>query len=100
WGNDWKKDSCNIEESSIGNTTAVDKYIEFANEFEIVDTLGNILEWTLGRSEPPSSVENRSTYCIAKGGSWISGNDIQLSGCFKLEPESYSNILGFRCVAY
>ena len=100
WGNDWKEDSCNIEGSSIGDTTPVDKYIEFANDFGIVGTIGNVLEWTLDRFEPPSSEKNRSTYYIAKGGSWISGNDVRLFSRFRLEPESHSNILGFRCVAY
>lgn len=100
WGNDWKKDSCNIEESSIGDTTPVDKYIEFASDFGIVDTIGNVGEWTSDTSEPPSYIKSRSKFYIIKGGSWISGNDIRLFSRFKLEPESHSNILGFRCVAY
>ena len=100
WGKDWKKDSCNIEESHIGDTTSVDKYLELENDFMIADTLGNVLEWTLDRSEPPSYRKDRSKYYIVKGGSWISGNDIRLFSRFKSEPESHSNILGFRCVAY
>lgn len=100
WGKDWKKESCNIEESYIGDTTPVDKYIGFANDLEIVDTLGNVLEWILVSSKSPSYVKNGSKYYIAKGGSWISGNNIRLFSRFNLEPESHSNILGFRCVAY
>jgi len=90
----------NIEESSIGDTTPVDKYIELANDFGIVDTIGNVVEWTSDTSELPSYIKNRSKFYIIKGGSWISGNDIRLFSSFKLEPESHSNILGFRCVAY
>ncbi|MBW1739557.1 MAG: SUMF1/EgtB/PvdO family nonheme iron enzyme [Deltaproteobacteria bacterium] len=100
WGNDWKRDSCNIEESAIADTTPVDKYIEFENEFGIVDTIGNVVEWTLTTCEPPPHVENRAKYYIIKGGSWISGNDIRLFSRFKWDAESPSNILGFRCVAY
>lgn len=100
WGNDWKKDSCNIEESSIADTAPVDKYIELANDFGIVDTIGNVLEWTSDTSEPPSYVKGNVKYYIVKGGSWISGNDVKLFSRFTLEPESHSNILGFRCVAY
>ena len=100
WGKDWKNDSCNIEESHIGDTTPVDKYIELANDFVIADTMGNVLDWTLDRSEPPSYRKNGLKYYIVKGGSWISGNDIRLFSRFKSEPESHSNILGFRCVAY
>jgi len=100
WGNEWNKDSCNIEESYVGDTTPVDKYVEFANDYGIVDVVGNVLEWTLDRSELPSLVNDRSEYFVVKGGSWISGNGIRLFSRFKLEPKSHSNILGFRCVAY
>ena len=100
WGKDWREESCNIEESYIGDTTPVDKYIGFANDLEIVDTIGNVLEWISDSSKSPSYVKNGSQYYIAKGGSWISGDNIRLFSHFILEPESHSNILGFRCVAY
>lgn len=100
WGNEWNKDSCNIEESYVGDTTPVDKYVEFANDYGIVDVIGNVMEWTLDRSEPLSSVKDRSKYFAVKGGSWISGNGLRLFSRFKLKPKSHSNILGFRCVAY
>jgi formylglycine-generating enzyme required for sulfatase activity len=100
WGNEWNKDSCNVEESYIGNTTPVDKYLEFGNDYGIVDVIGNVLEWTREKSEPPSFEKDRSKYYIAKGGSWISGNGLRLFSRFTLKPESHSNILGFRCIAY
>jgi len=100
WGNEWNKDSCNIEESCVGDTTLVDKYIKFTNDFGIVGVIGNVLEWTLDRSEPPYLVKDRSKYFVVKGGSWISGNGLRLFSRFKLEPKSHSNILGFRCIAY
>ena len=100
WGQDRGKDSCNIENSCTGDTTPVDKYIEFENDFGIIDTLGNVMEWTSDDFEELSNKKNRSRYHIAKGGSWISGNDIRLFRRHKLETESHSNILGFRCVAF
>jgi formylglycine-generating enzyme required for sulfatase activity len=99
WGNDWQRDTSNTEESYIGDTTPVDRYMEFENGFGIVDTIGNVLEWTTDCSGPPSSLKNGPVF-IVKGGSWISANNVRLSTCFKLEPEFHSNILGFRCVAY
>ena len=99
WGKEWKKHSCNIEDSCTGDTTPVEKYAEFENDFGIVDTIGNILEWILDDFKAPSDNKNKSGYHIAKGGSWISGDDIRLFSRFKIEPESHSNILGFRCVA-
>ncbi|MBW1797557.1 MAG: SUMF1/EgtB/PvdO family nonheme iron enzyme [Deltaproteobacteria bacterium] len=100
WGNDWQKDTSNTEESYIGDTTPVDRYMEFENGFGIVDTIGNVLEWTTDSSGPTSSVKNGPVLNIIKGGSWISANNVRLSNCSKLEPEFHSNILGFRCVAY
>jgi formylglycine-generating enzyme required for sulfatase activity len=99
WGHEWKNDAANIEDSGIADTTPVDKYVEFENGFGIVDVLGNVLEWTDSGFKMPSQGNNESPLRIAKGGSWVSGNDIRLSSRFKLEPESHSNILGFRCVA-
>ena len=100
WGKEWKKHSCNIEDSCTGDTTPVEKYAEFENDFGIVDTIGNILEWTLDDFTVLSDNKNNYRYRIAKGGSWISGDDIRLFSRFKIEPESHSNILGFRCVAH
>ena len=36
----WKK-------VSSEDTIPVDSYLEFANDYGVADTLGNILEWTL-----------------------------------------------------
>ena len=99
WGPDWRNDSCNLEESCIGDTTPVDQYAEFKNDFGIADTMGNVMEWTLDGLETISNKANESGYYIAKGGNWVSGNDIKLFDRSQLEPETHSNILGFRCVA-
>jgi formylglycine-generating enzyme required for sulfatase activity len=99
WGKEWKKHTCNIEESCTGDTTPVEKYAEFENDFGIVDTIGNILEWTVNSFTGRSDNKNKNRYHIAKGGSWISGDDIRSFSRFKITPESHSNILGFRCVA-
>jgi len=100
WGQERPKDFCNIEDSCVGDTTPVDRYVEFENDYGIVDTMGNVLEWTSKNSGATLHEKDSAIHSIAKGGSWISGNDIRLSNRFKLEPESHSNILGFRCVAY
>ena len=100
WGHEWKNNACNVEESGTADTTPVDKYAEFENDFGIVDTLGNVLEWTSDGFQMTSQDNNETTYRIAKGGSWVSGNDIRLHSRFKVEPDSHSNIIGFRCVAY
>jgi len=100
WGTEWKKDACNIEDSCTAGTTPVDKYVEFENDFGIVDTIGNVLEWTHDGFDSTSPKNHGAKYRAVRGGSWISGNDIKLFSRFMIEPESHSNILGFRCVAY
>jgi formylglycine-generating enzyme required for sulfatase activity len=47
WGNTWLDDACNLEKSLLGDTSPVDQYVKFANEYEVADILGNVLEWTL-----------------------------------------------------
>ncbi|MEJ2656893.1 MAG: SUMF1/EgtB/PvdO family nonheme iron enzyme [Desulfobacterales bacterium] len=100
WGQEWKINACNIEDSCIAETTPVDKYAEFENNFGIIDVLGNVLEWTSDDLGTMSQDNNDTIYRIAKGGSWVSGNDIRLCSRFKIEAYSHSNILGFRCVAF
>lgn len=100
WGREWKKDACNIEDSCTADTTPVDKYVEFENDFGIVDTIGNVLEWTNDSFDSMSKKNHGAKYRAARGGSWISGKDIRLFSRFMMEPASHSNILGFRCVAY
>ncbi|HQL00916.1 MAG TPA: SUMF1/EgtB/PvdO family nonheme iron enzyme [Smithellaceae bacterium] len=95
WGNDWVSEACNIETSLHGDTTPVDHYAKFANEAEVADTLGNVLEWTLDIIGDPES----SDTCIAKGASWISHGEISLLDRHYIEKTASSNILGFRCVA-
>jgi formylglycine-generating enzyme required for sulfatase activity len=100
WGETWREDACNLEEASIGATTPVDRYVEAGNDLGIVDTLGNVLEWTMTFPGGNTSGSNGPGHYVAKGGSWITCGRPTLCTRTKLERESHSNILGFRCVAY
>lgn len=99
-GNELKPDLCNIEESYIGDTTPVDKYKKYANDFGIFDTIGNIMEWSIPSFGSPSRHMSNEEIYYFKGGSWISNNDICLFSRVKTGSETHSNIIGFRCVAY
>jgi len=99
WGNQWKDNACNIEKSYFGDTTPVDKYLEFAGESGVADTLGNVLEWTLDIWERPESGEKNIDIYVVKGGSWISNDLISLSARYPMDRNTSSNVLGFRCVA-
>jgi formylglycine-generating enzyme required for sulfatase activity len=99
WGNEWADNSCNVEKSYIGDTTPVDKYLEFANEYGVADTLGNVLEWTLDVWETQKPGEKNTDIHVVKGGSWISDSPICLSNRFPMDKNTSSNVLGLRCVA-
>jgi len=99
WGNAWQSQGCNIEESGVSDTTAVDCYLEFINNFGVADTLGNVLEWTSCAANGNARAAH-SAYYIVKGGSWISGPDIGLYSQFQQTSDGHSNLLGFRCVAF
>ena len=100
WGGRFKKDSCNIEDAFIGDTTPVDNYTKNVNSLGVSDTIGNVLEWTIDRAEVLTNEKTGSSDYVVKGGSWSSMADVNLSSRFFSDPRTSSNILGFRCVAY
>jgi formylglycine-generating enzyme required for sulfatase activity len=95
WGKKPDKEKCNIEASAIGETTPVDKYQKAANKYEIYDLLGNVMEWTAS-----SESQEGNVVFIAKGGSWVSGDNSMLTSRSLIDPKSPSNIVGFRCITY
>ena len=97
WGNAWVKNACNMEGSAVSGTTPVDRYLDFMNGFQIADLLGNVLEWTSDTTESPYQSRKEFKYAIAKGGSWISGQEFPLWSRFIFKENNTSNILGFRC---
>ncbi len=99
WGNNWQDDAGNLENSLLGDTSPVDQYVKFANEYEVADTLGNVLEWTLDHwREPGPDEESEETY-VVKGASWASGIPASLTDRQPVYKDISSNILGFRCIA-
>ncbi|MDY6824249.1 MAG: SUMF1/EgtB/PvdO family nonheme iron enzyme [Thermodesulfobacteriota bacterium] len=99
WGEYWRKNMCNIEDTAMADTTPVDMYPESRNAYGIEDTLGNVLEWTADECRPPRANLTYTRYYIARGGSFLSSSAIRLSARFMLQSGFTANILGFRCVA-
>ena len=99
WGDRFNPEALNIEQSGFADTTAVDQYDQFANEFKIVDMLGNVMEWTSDTQIPPALPDSPVRYNIAKGGAWNSGNDVTISSRGLFKPGFTSNTIGFRCIS-
>jgi formylglycine-generating enzyme required for sulfatase activity len=99
WGDEFNIKALNIEQSGFSDTCAVDEYDAFANEFKIVDLLGNVMEWTSDMEDSPFPSRKKITYCIAKGGAWNSKNDVTISSRGLFKPGFSSNTVGFRCIS-
>jgi formylglycine-generating enzyme required for sulfatase activity len=91
WGDEWTGSACNMEKAFQGDTSAVDRYIEYENPLGVADALGNVLEWTI-------TMEKGGR--VLKGGSWLSKDGTPLWYRKVLPAEAGSNIIGFRCVAF
>jgi formylglycine-generating enzyme required for sulfatase activity len=99
WGNTWRENACNVEKSMFGDTTPVDYYLEFANDYGVADTLGNVLEWTLDSWKEDKPGEESNDIYVVKGASWISDGPVSLTDRQSAHKNMTSNILGFRCIA-
>ena len=99
WGDKFDPEALNIEQSGLADTTPVDKYDRFANEFKIVDMLGNVMEWTSDTQIPPALPGSSIRYNIAKGGAWNSGDNVTISSRALFKPGFTSNTIGFRCIS-
>ncbi|MBU2631850.1 MAG: formylglycine-generating enzyme family protein, partial [Proteobacteria bacterium] len=99
WGNEINANAFNIEQSGLSDTNTVDKYDAFANEFKIVDMLGNVMEWTSDMETPPVSLKKNIKYCVAKGAAWNAKEDVTISSRALFKPGFTSNTIGFRCIS-
>ena len=88
WGNEFNADAFNIEKSGLCDTSSVDEYDPFLNEFKIADMLGNVLEWT-------STVSSSSR--VIRSGGWVSSEvncSVSKEGYY--DPSGILYSIGFR----
>ncbi len=64
WGNEFDKDNCNSDQSGIGGTTPVTKYVNGRSPYGCFDMAGNVWEWT------GTLYEAGKDYRVIRGGSW------------------------------
>jgi len=99
WGNEFNHKAINIEQSGLADTSAVNEFDAFANEFKIIDMLGNVLEWTSDLESPPVKSKRTVKYCVAKGAAWNANDEATISSRALFKPGFTSNIIGFRCIS-
>ncbi len=95
WGDAWKAEVCNVEESWIGDTSRVDRFSDNENPLGLADGMGNVLEWTSTGGRGVNQAQ-----WVGKGAGWIAGNGVSLKSRSLLPRDNRSNVLGFRCVAF
>jgi formylglycine-generating enzyme required for sulfatase activity len=99
WGNEFNSEALNIEQSGLSDTSAVDTYDAFSNEFKIADMLGNVMEWTMDTEHPPFKSKKNILYNVAKGAAWNAGKAVSISSRAVFKPGFTSNTIGFRCIS-
>ncbi|MEW6426633.1 MAG: SUMF1/EgtB/PvdO family nonheme iron enzyme, partial [Thermodesulfobacteriota bacterium] len=95
WGPDWVPGLANLEIAMTGDTTPVGGYgRRSAGPFGLLDTLGNVFEWTSSTDARHSNAAD-SPYLL-KGGCWLTADQVDL-GVFLSESKDFrANIAGFR----
>ncbi|MEW6290551.1 MAG: SUMF1/EgtB/PvdO family nonheme iron enzyme [Thermodesulfobacteriota bacterium] len=98
WGNDWHGELANTEAALTGDTTPVTRHGKSSmSPFGVYDLLGNVFEWTATAHTPSRPASNRTPpVYVLKGGCWTSKTGITAATRL-LEPDTWSNTIGFRC---
>ncbi|MCG8532784.1 MAG: formylglycine-generating enzyme family protein, partial [Desulfovibrionales bacterium] len=99
WGDLFHVRALNIEESGVADTSPVDEFDVHANEFGLVDTLGNVMEWTMDTQSPPFNTRDTTPYCVAKGGGWNAASHVTVHSRALFKQGFTSNTIGFRCAS-
>ena len=99
WGDQWEDNVCNTEQIAIGDTTPVDKYEKYCNSLNIVDLLGNTMEWTSDTVPNPYSKGKKDLSNVAKGCAWNASEHVTIGSRSLFKRGYTSNIIGFRCIS-
>jgi formylglycine-generating enzyme required for sulfatase activity len=100
WGDEFDREKCNSEESGIGGTTSVTKYVNGISPYGCYDMAGNVWEWTSSpyRAEQGREDQYRDGARVVRGGSWANPQDVaRCAGRNDLHPGGRYDVLGFRC---
>lgn len=105
WGDEWIADAANTKEAGYGDTTPVDAFEKKnVSPFGVIDTVGNILEWTQSKYElyPGSTYETAemeigSTRYVVRGGCYtLPRSRARVSWRGRYGADAVRPYLGFR----
>lgn len=100
WGEEWRADASNTNESDIHRTTAVGIYPQGRSDQQVFDLAGNVWEWCLNEHSDPKRVTPRASEArVLRGGSWFNFRDLARAdyrGNFN--PGFRNSNFGFRVV--
>jgi formylglycine-generating enzyme required for sulfatase activity len=106
WGNEWDPWRCNSREAGPGRTTPVGAYPTGASPYGLLDTAGNVWEWTrsLFKPYPYKADDGREdleakAVRVLRGGSFVSrSGGVRCSGRGKRGSHVHHKFGGFRIV--
>jgi len=100
YGPEFDRAKSNTYESSIGETTPVDRYPQGASPFRVLDMSGNVWEWCLNIYEEPANTDTTGDALrVVRGGAFNNGRGLaRVSIRFRLDPDGRHWDYGFRVV--
>lgn len=104
WGDVFDKTLCNTKESEIGSTSPVGNFPAGKSPYNILDTAGNVEEWTRSKYQPypggrpvNDRFDGPDDYYVIRGGSFDHGGD--LARCARRHGGPYEHsIVGGRII--
>lgn len=100
WGNEFRSEYCNGE-NSLGETSAVGIYPQGQAASGAMDMAGNVWEWCLNKYDPSNMTEPdlSEDSRVSRGGSWFNfSDDLRCALRYGVHPRGRYVHLGFRLV--
>lgn len=98
WGNTWRNQCANTMGAAIGGTCTGDHFgPQGASPMGIMDMIGNVYEWTATIERHLTTAAGRTLPIrVLKGGCWDIKDGVTIAHR-RLEADTWSNCIGFRC---
>ena len=96
WGNAFDAERLNSNAHGAGDTTAVGSFPSGASPYGVLDTAGNVFQWTSTAGEGGAGAATR----IVKGSAWDDWGGVGRGASQHARPVAIRHVIvGFRCAA-